>query len=155
MRCKTIIGILLVMFTLSTGAVFAKQETDSSKTSYMMVLSAKSGSLKGDTLILNDVPNVLYFSDRPDRKVGHTSLTKFVNIWDRGEDNFEIDPPNAALSVLTEDGAQNAVIKLVSAEHNDNSIIFKVDVLHGEFNGSFETATLYIDPDTQTPPITP
>ncbi len=79
MRFLTIVGIFTVMLTLVTGLVFAEHVIDDSKnTGYLFVLSATSGSLKGDTLTLNGVPNVIYFTDRPARKVGHISVSEFI-----------------------------------------------------------------------------
>jgi len=78
MRHATILGIFTVMLTLLPGLVFAENVIDDSKnTRYLFVLSATSGSLKGDTLTLNGVPNVVYFTDRPARKAGHMSVSKF------------------------------------------------------------------------------
>jgi len=76
MRFSTIVGIFTVMLTLVTGLVFAENVIDDSKnTGYLFVISGTSGSLDGDTLTLNGVPNVIYFSDRPARKAGHMSLS--------------------------------------------------------------------------------
>ncbi len=89
MRHATIAGIFAVMLTLATGLVFAEHVIDDSKnTGYLFVISGTSGSLDGDTLTLNGVPNVIYFTDRPARKVGHLSLKKFVEMWDKGDDSF-------------------------------------------------------------------
>ena len=155
MRHSIAVSLLAVFFMLVTSSVFAKQAIDdSSEPRYMLVLSAKSGSIEGDKLTLNGVPNVLYFSERPERTTGHMSLNDFIGIWSIGEDNFNTDPPNAALSVFTKDGAKNMVIKLISSQKEDDSIIFRIEFLNGDFSGPFETATIYVDPDTVAPIIT-
>ena len=155
MRHSIAVLFLAVLFTCVTSLVFAEQAIDdSTKPRYMLVLSATSGSIEGDILTLNGVPNVLYFTDRPQRITGHMSLNDFVEIWSIGEDNFNSDPPNAALSMLTKDGAKNIVVKLISSQKEDDSIIFKIELLKGDFSGSFETATIYVDPDTVAPMIT-
>ncbi len=146
MRYTTIVGIFTVMLTLVTGLVFAEHVIDDSKnTSYLFVLSATSGSLKGDTLTLNGVPNVIYFSDRPARKAGHLSLEKFVESWDKGSDSFKADPPNASLSVLNKEGANNVVVELLSVEQKSGSVVFNVAVLEGITPDSFKTSSLFID----------
>jgi len=102
--------------------------------------------LDGDKLTLNGVPNVIYFSDRPARKAGHMSLSKFVEIWDKGSDSYKADPPNATLSVLKKDGAKNIVVELTSVEQRGGSVIFKVAVLEGiRRTERFKTATLFVD----------
>ncbi len=65
-----------MMLTLLPGLVFAEHVIEDSKnTDYLFVISGTSGSLDGDTLTLNGVPNVIYFSDRPARKTGHLSVS--------------------------------------------------------------------------------
>jgi hypothetical protein len=89
MRHATIVGIFTVMLTLVTGLVFAENVIDDSKnTGYLYVISGTSGSLKGDTLTLNGVPNVIYFSDLLQNKVWHMSLSNFIEMWDKGADAY-------------------------------------------------------------------
>jgi len=146
MRYATIVGIFTVMLTLLPGLVFAEHVIDDSKnTGYLFVISGTSGSLDGDTLTLNGVPNVIYFSDRPARKAGHLSLEKFAGMWDKGDDSFKADPPNATLSVLKKDGAKNTVVELMSVEQKSGSVVFKVVVLEGVFPVEFNTGNLFID----------
>ena len=146
MRHATIVGIFTVMLTLVTGLVFAENVIDDSKNpGYLFVLSATSGSLKGDTLTLNGVPNVIYFSDRPARKAGHMSLSEFIEMWNKGSDSFKADPPNATLSVLKKEGAENGVVELMSAEQKSGSVVFKISVLEGLIPESFKISSLFID----------
>jgi len=155
MRHATIVGIFTVMLTLITGLVFAEHVIDDSKEPrYLFVISGTSGSLKGDTLTLNGVPSVIYFSDRPDRVAGHLSLEKFVESWNKGVDSYKADPPNATLSVLTKDGAKNVVVELMSVEQKSGSVVFKSAVLEGNVTGAFETSSLFIDyfyPNSELP----
>jgi len=146
MRFSSIVGIFTVMLTLVTGLVFAEYIIDDSKNmGYLFVLSGTSGSLEGDTLTLNGVPNVIYFSDRPARKAGHMSLSNFIEMWDKGVDSFKADPPNATLSVLTKEGAKNVVVELRSVEQKSGSVVFNVAVLEGKLSESFKISSLYID----------
>ncbi len=146
MRHATILGVFTVMLTLVAGLVFAEHVLDDSKNSgYLFVISGTSGSLDGDTLTLNGVPNVIYFSDRPARKAGHLSLEKFVESWNKGVDSFKADPPNATLSVLKEDEARNVVVELTGVEQKKDSVVFKVVLLEGKGIESFEASSLFID----------
>jgi len=153
MRHATIVGIFTVMLTLLPGLVFAENVIDDSKNpGYLFVLSATSGSLKGDTLTLNGVPNVIYFSDRPARKAGHMSLSNFIEMWDKGVDSFKADPPNATLSLSTKEGAKNIVIELTSVEQKSGSVVFKISVLEGLILESFKMSSLFIDINGRTSP---
>jgi len=138
------IGLSVLFF----GVLFANAEhviDDSKNTGYLFVISGTSGSLDGDKLTLNGVPNVLYFSDRPARKAGHLSVSEFIEMWDKGVDSFKADPPNATLSVLTKDGANNVVVELLSVEQKNGSLYFKVLELDGNVTASFEASSLFID----------
>jgi len=146
LRHATIVGIFTVMLTLVPGLVFAENVIDDSKnTGYLFVISGTSGSLDGDTLTLNGVPNVIYFSDRPVRVAGHLSLEKFVGLWKKGSNSYKADPPNATLSVSKKDGAKNVVVELMSVEQKSGSVVFKVAVLEGMLSESFKISSLFID----------
>jgi len=146
MRHATIVGIFTVMLTLVSGLVFAENVIDDSKnTGYLFVISGTSGLLNGDTLTLNGVPNVIYFSDRPVRVAGHLSLEKFVESWNKGSDGFKADPPNATLSVLNKEEANNIVVELMSVEQKSGSVVFKVAVLEGTLPENFKVSSLFID----------
>jgi hypothetical protein len=43
------------------------------------------------------------FSDRPNRIVATQSTQDFIGNWTAGQDSFQVDPPNAAIVVLTDD----------------------------------------------------
>jgi len=120
-------------------------KADSTNPSYLFALSGKSGSLYGDVLTLNGVPNVIYFTDRPERKAGNISLEKFIDSWNKGNHSFKADPPNATLSILNKDGALNVVVELMSVEQKSSSLHFKVVELEGKVNGKFDDAMLYVD----------
>jgi len=146
MRHATIVGIFTLMLALIPGLVFAEPVIDDSKsTSYLFVINGTSSSLDENTLALNGVPSVIYFTDRPARKVGYMSLSNFLDMWDKNIGNFKADPPNAALSILKKDEAKEVVVELKSAEQKNGTLLFKVRVLEGNAAGSFETSTLFID----------
>ena len=67
------------------------------------------------SLTLKDVsPSTLYFSDRPERVVGHMTTEQFVEQWTEGPNSFFEDPPNAVLSYVGtgEDTPSDAVVVL-------------------------------------------
>ncbi len=122
---------------------------------FLVVLSGASGSFDGDTLILQRVPAVTYFSDRPARIAGHMSVEEFVESWNQGSESFAADPPNAVLSVLAEGGPDDVVIELLNVSVAGDAVEFVVEVLDGTLpEGSFGPASLFIDPDTVPPLIT-
>jgi len=118
---------------------------DAGEPTYLFVLSGTSGEMEGDTLTLSGMPNVVYFSDRPSRIAGHKSVTDFVELWNKSSDSFKADPPNATLSILDHESAENVVLELKSAQAKDNSVTFKVRVLQGEAPKTFLNSSLFID----------
>jgi hypothetical protein len=134
------------MLMLVPGLVFAKHVIDDSKNpGYLFVISGTSGLLDGDTLTLSGVPNVIYFSDRPARIAGHMSLPEFIEMWDKGINNFKADPPNATLSVVKKKEEKNIVVELLSAKQKNGSVVFKYRVIEGEMPKTIEQFSLFID----------
>lgn len=104
-----------------------------------------SGSFDGTTLTLNGVGPTIFFSDRPQRVVGHVHTGEFIRHWDKGSDNFAEDHPNATLSVFGETRVDSAVVELISPDLNRNTLSYKVKVLQGQPPKSFGESSLFID----------
>ena len=90
----------------------------------------------------------LFFSDRPQRVVGHLSSRKFVDQWGEGEDSFADDPPNAVLSFLEDgDTVPEEVTMTISDPHLDgDTLTYTVDILDGMLPASSGPCSLFIDP---------
>ena len=90
----------------------------------------------------------LFFSDRPQRVVGHLSSRKFVDQWAEGEDSFAQDPPNAVLSFLEDgDTVPEEVTMTISDPHLDgDTLTYTVDILDGMLPASSGPCSLFIDP---------
>jgi len=115
----------------------------------MFVQTAQGVTSDNGTITLQGVtPSTLYFSDRPQRVVGHLSTTDFVDLWGEGENSFETDPPNAVLAFLEpgdttpEDAV--IVIKEPLLEHGD--LTYSIEVLEGTVPARAGPVTLFIDP---------
>jgi len=156
-----LILILCMTIVLGMGVVLAQanpviNEADAPK--FLYTMSAKSGTYENGRLTLNDVPLVVYFSDRPARISGQLSIQVFEQGWRQGPDSFKADPPNATLSILSdppnatlsilsEDGNKNIVVELSEPDVKvkEGKISFKVRVLDGDLPKTFEHSTLFID----------
>ena len=78
-------------------------------------------------------PATLYFSDRPQRVVGHLTTKKFVEEWGEGENSFADDPPNAVISFV-EKGDQtpeDAIVVLKDPQLEGDKLTYTVDMLEG------------------------
>ena len=115
----------------------------------MFVQTAQGIESAGGTLTLRGItPSTLYFSDRPQRIVGHMTTADFVDLWGAGENSFETDPPNAVLAFL-EPGAEapdDAVIVIKEPRLTDGELSYSIEVLEGAVPANTGPVTLFIDP---------
>ena len=115
----------------------------------MFVQIARTVTSDQKTLTLQDVsPSTLYFSDRPERVVGHMTTQQFVDQWAEGPNSFLEDPPNAVLSYVGtgEDTPSDAVVVLRDPVSSGTSLTYVIEVLEGEVPAESGAVTLFIDP---------
>ena len=114
----------------------------------MFVQLAGGVTTQDGTMRLDHVaPSTLYFSDRPERVVGHMTTEQFVDQWGEGPDSFLADPPNAVLSFADTTGEmEDAVVILRSPSLEGDSLRYSIDVLEGTVPQAAGPCTLFIDP---------
>jgi hypothetical protein len=115
----------------------------------MFVQIARNVTSNQTTLTLEDVsPSTLYFSDRPERVVGHMTTEQFVEQWTEGPNSFFEDPPNAVLSYVGtgEDIPSDAVVVLRDPVASGSSLSYSIEVLEGAVPAESGPVTLFIDP---------
>jgi hypothetical protein len=71
--------------------------------------------------------------------------SEFISHWDKGSDNFQSNPPNATLSILTDQGVNSVVVELTEPRLEKQTLSYKVKVLQGKLPTSFGEASLFID----------
>jgi len=115
----------------------------------MFVQTAEGITSDGGTLTLTGVtPSTLYFSDRPQRVVGHMSTSDFVELWDEGDNSFAEDPPNAVLAFLEpgDDVPEDAVVVIREPRLQDGQLSYTIEPLEGTVPAQAGPITLFIDP---------
>ena len=115
----------------------------------MFVQIARTVTSDEKTLTLQDVsPSTLYFSDRPERVVGHLTTQQFVEQWTEGPNSFAEDPPNAVLSYVDAgaDVPEDAVVILRDPVASEGSLTYSIEVLDGVVPAESGAVTLFIDP---------
>ena len=115
----------------------------------MFVQVARGSKTSDGVLTLTGVsPATLYFSDRPERVVGHMTNEQFVEGWSQGENSFASDPPNAVLSYvdLGDDRPEDCVVVLGDPKIESDSIHYSIELLEGSVPPSSGACTLFIDP---------
>jgi len=115
----------------------------------MFVQTAQGVTSDNGTITLQGVtPSTLYFSDRPQRVVGHLSTSDFVDLWGEGENSFETDPPNAVLAFLEpgDTTPEDAVIVIKEPLLEQGDLTYSIEVLEGTVPARAGPVTLFIDP---------
>lgn len=90
-------------------------------------------------------PTALLFSDRPDRVTGHIPSGEFIDSWDKGENSFASDPPNAVLSVFLPDAVHDIVVVLMDPQYDGTNLSYQVEILDGEIPEAGGESALFID----------
>ena len=112
----------------------------------LFVQSAAGMAYENGRLTLNGVaPTTLMFSDRPQRVTGHIPTEEFLDAWGDGDDSFADDPPNAVLSIFSEDEVNDVVIVLRDPALEADRFSYQVDILDGEMPASGGASSLFID----------
>jgi hypothetical protein len=112
----------------------------------LFALNAHGATLADGKLTLTGVsPNSIVFADRPVRAAGHIETAQFVEKWNEGEDQANIDPPNATVSVLSGADVADAVVTISAPVLEGDSLTFDAMVLEGALDGPAGPAALFID----------
>jgi len=156
------IAIAAILFSLVTlyeqYYVGIPQEGSQGGLSLLYVQTAHSGTLSAPQadnkriLTLSNVdPTTVYFSDRPNRITGHNPTQQFINEWNDGDNNFSINPPNAALDMIQGDSQSIVIVELFNPVYDAvrGTLQYEVIILGVEPDSSipesFNEAALFID----------
>jgi hypothetical protein len=115
----------------------------------LFVQTAASMTSDGESLTLVGLsPSTLYFSDRPQREVGHMSTRRFVEYWGEGDNSFAENPPNAVLSFAEADDRppHDAVVVIQDPKLDGDVLSYNIKVLDGTVPSATGACALFIDP---------
>ena len=149
---------ITAMATRSADTHTVVSAKSTQKASFLFVLRAHHGVIAktsgGYTLTLKGMDDkVLYFSDRPVRKAGFITMTRFMGGWAKGKDSFKDNPPNAAIVHAAlksnEKGIAQAVpLELTNPVRTDNGWTFHLKNLDGKVSiGNYHGITIFVDND--------
>ena len=151
--------LLLAAVVLSTsGCSTTANKSDASTTSsaskaeYMFVQSAEDVRIdpaKQTIRLVKVNPQVVYFTDRPVRLAGHTTMSDYLKEWtpQAGKDSFQADPPNATLSTYEPGQADNtlAVVKITDPVVEGADLIYSYSLIEGKLPTKGGETALFID----------
>lgn len=101
----------------------------------------------GKIRLINVSQQILFFSDRPERIAGHLKMDDYLKEWTSVEDDFNDNPPNAALSVYEPDQNKNVVsiVELMNPVIDGNDIVYDFKLLKGAVPSHGGATSLFID----------
>ena len=113
----------------------------------LFVQESQGVSIDGETMTMTGVkPEVLFFTDRPERLAGYLTIDEFLSAVSAGPDSFAKDPPNATLASLEGDEFVDVVLELTQRpRYEDDNLIFKIEVIEGETPLTGGPSALFID----------
>ena len=139
------IALIITILSCEKKQEQAKEETPK-EVEFLLVQNADSVVLKNNQLRLKNIaPTTLYFSDRPDRIVGRITTQKYVDHWAVGDNNFSADPPNAVISVLLGEEAEDITVVLTEPRLEGADLVYNVEVLDGSKSINGGAVALFID----------
>ena len=112
----------------------------------MFVQNAAASHYKDGMLTLKNIqPDLLWFSDRPYRMAGTTTLAEYMKDWDDAVDGFKADPPNATLSYLSGKTMASVAMELTEPTIDGNDISYRVKLLEGTPANETGPVSLFVD----------
>ena len=145
--------VFLLAAVVLSMAAFATTSTAAAETPQLMFVQSaedlKADPAKSTFRLVKVNQQTLYFSDRPQRIVGHIKMADYLKEWTAkaGKDNFGADPPNATLSVYEPGQAENTivVVKLTNPVVDGSDLIYTYKVLDGTLPANGGPTALFID----------
>jgi hypothetical protein len=123
-----------------------EQTAQADEVEALFVQSAAGMAYESGCLTLNGVaPTTLMFADRPQRVTGHVPTEEFLDSWGDGENSFADDPPNAVLSIFSENEVNDVVVVLQDPALEADRFSYQVEVLDGEMPANGGASSLFID----------
>ena len=111
--------------------------------------TAREMTHEGDSVTFHGLsPATLFFSDRPQRVVGHLTTRQFVDEWGKGENSFADDPPNAVISFVEggDEKPEDAIVVLKDPKMEGDSLTYTVEMLEGSLPPKGELVSVFIYP---------
>jgi len=139
--------LLLIALGAPATTAIAQTKEPPKKPQFLFVQTAQNVAFNDGVLTLQGVsPVTAFFSDRPERVVGHVRNDLFLKQWSEGKNSFKNDPPNAVLSIFNQGTRPSgAVVVLSNPRVAGSDLIYDVRTLSGSLPATAAESTLFID----------
>jgi hypothetical protein len=156
MRRYRLLLISAVVFVAALSAASAS----AAPATFLYSASAGWAKVDGARVTLPASADVAWFTDRPVRRSGSTTLGDVVDVW--SVSGLDASPPNAALVVTRKGETSTHIVTLTQARRKGTTVSFRVRTVPGGTeagmrstgrltSGTYGRAELFID-DVATPP---
>jgi len=143
----TIIAMIVLVAQAGLPPTAGAAADDAKIADLLFVQTAQDIRLDGGKLILKGIsPTVLFFTDRPERIAGNMKNDRYLKLWtEDGKDSFLADPPNATLSVFTDDAVGELVVTLRNPQFTGDDLVYDISVIKGKPPEKSGPCALFID----------
>ncbi|RBW52496.1 hypothetical protein [Ruegeria sp. A3M17] len=141
-----LIGTVAMLGFMAVTATAQSSDDTSKPESYLFIETADRATLSNGTMTLHGVSSdVPVFADRPYRSAGQISRADLLEAWSKGQDSFESDPPNAAITGSI-DGKQVVLIAEIKQPKVDGDwVSYEVNILEGVEFSELKNPVMVID----------
>lgn len=147
---------LMVHSAMAADQATVSDAADGKTVSQLFIIHAPSATLERTAdgqlqLTLDQVDQtVMSFADRPVRRASHLKIKTFLSVWDKGNNSFFRDPPNADFVAGT-DQDDDIVFTLSDPRWiGSDQFLFTVALIRGDAaiaTGGYENVSLFVDSD--------
>ena len=127
MLSKIFRSILLLMLSFASWANVAHAESHDTQKNiqWLYMVTSEQASIKNNNGVMQivipvDSSNTVGFGDRPARIVQKMTIEYLAALWDKREDSFSKDPPNAGMYMAKKHG----IVVLKSLEIKNSNAVF-------------------------------
>lgn len=126
------------------GAALA-QGDDGSDAQWLAVIHGQMVEVSNESIVVDANPNIIAFTDRPQRDVSLVDLEDFVAAaW--GEEGFFVDdPPNAAVASAVRDDLDTKIIEMTDVALDNTRMTISMVPLEGDMPGAGDQIILFVD----------
>ena len=99
------------------------------------------------TIVIPLTGDIFAFTDRPNREYKYISGDEFASYWNDYDDenSFKLDPPNAVLTWVDEDGVEEVEVVITDAHFDGTNMIYTIENTTITANQTFDDVSLFID----------
>jgi hypothetical protein len=121
------------------------QEDAKTDAQWLAVIHGRMVAVADDQIVVDAYPNIIAFTDRPQRDVTLVDLEDFVEAaW--GEDGFFInDPPNAAVASAIRDDLDTKIIEMTAVDLDETRMTISLIPLEGDMPEAGDQIVLFVD----------